>query len=275
MFVNPNQKSVSFGQVLTTLKYLEKEGFTKAQLRKAAPLLFYPTSIIRETLAEMEHLNSEKEADYFLQMCLYFVEREFQFSGDGFFVDYKPQLSEALSKEILRAGGAVTRDETRMEEHQKYGGIPHGGILGETLIASRRNHFDSWNKQSIIRQFSTSCGSRHKLWGISLRNPLEVIKVNSAFLKLRNEWDPSMDQEAFVEATKEVRLVLKIDNSKKTTRMSTCQKMNFKIRTILKLLPSLFYGCSVFLLGCEHRHASPAGWPVSRSEGSDIPERTV
>ncbi len=121
-FVSPSQKSVTLGQLMKTTQLLEEESFTKSQMRNALPLLFYPSSLVVETLREMRgnvdlpNWEKEMQEEHFLRLCLYFVEKDFHFGGDGFFVGFKPGLSEGLLAEIDREVGQSSTKMERLQE---------------------------------------------------------------------------------------------------------------------------------------------------------------
>ncbi len=113
--VSPAQKSVTLGQVSQTLDFLEKKGFTKQQLRRALPLLFYPATLVEEALKEARRhpevgassagWEAERRREDFLCSCLYFVEKDFHFGSDGYLVGFRPALSEAFLAEVERETG--------------------------------------------------------------------------------------------------------------------------------------------------------------------------
>lgn len=247
-FVSPGQRTVTLDRIKATLDLLVREGFTKTQMRAALPLLFYSQTLVEGALREMRAApefagldwDEERRGENFLRLCLYFVERDFNFGGDGFYVGFRP----ALSEEFLGEVGALAETERRWaraaaadadEAGDDYSGAdagpaapPSSPVSGhlepsfdslETRTHPVAQHRPRYHQKQGVRQLHTSAaaprgssggsddGNQKSAWTFRLnfRNPFEAFRVHTEFLKLKSEWDPAMDKASFVEATKEVR----------------------------------------------------------------------
>ncbi len=87
-------------RVPKALALLTDRGFTKAQIRRALPLLHYPVSAIDQHIGKVsEELGVGEEEEIFLLTVLYHIERAANFSGTDAFWMYP---EEAPSEESLR-----------------------------------------------------------------------------------------------------------------------------------------------------------------------------
>ena len=90
--------------------YLEWKSFESDTLkrhffncRNATPLLCFPPSLVDQTLNEIKSKPEPESQDVLLQICLYYIEREFNFSSDGLFTaSQKTFFSEALQTEVAK-----------------------------------------------------------------------------------------------------------------------------------------------------------------------------
>ncbi|CAG2053744.1 unnamed protein product, partial [Timema podura] len=81
--------------VKDTLHYLLELGYTREQVWSNVHLLVYPR--LQTVSGGLVVLESELSASQRLAMCLYFIEKEFHFTGDGVWTD---QATPSLSNEV-------------------------------------------------------------------------------------------------------------------------------------------------------------------------------
>lgn len=82
-FVHREQMVVQLSTVIESMRLLERKGFSAAQLRQATPLLFYSHKIIELKLEQFRDQIDSNEENC-LHVLLYHIDRQFQFSGNGF-----------------------------------------------------------------------------------------------------------------------------------------------------------------------------------------------
>lgn len=212
-FIFPNQHSIPFSRVLNCLKSLEDRGFGKHQIREATPLLFYPHSLVEKKLDEMEHMeefagnwSEEKKKKEVLNICLYLIEKEAHFSSDFVWMGTKPELSNEFYQELKEKLGYVSPLWKRAKENESQSKLSmHNHSVTKTfttpMISARNFHNDQ------IRSFSTSSAheKESKFWGLNVINPFKAIKIREEFKMLQREWDPSIEKDSFLEASKQAR----------------------------------------------------------------------
>ena len=164
------------------------------------------------------------DSNYFnasFQICLYYIELEFNFSSDGLFAGshaqtLSPQLKAEMDKyrdtqEAADDAESEWEDDWDDDTVQEEEDVP---------VKSLRNYSFATSKSCLkanSRLFSSHsafCGTPQNLVqrrsiftgfsGLVLQNPFHWIHVQSEFANLRKEWDPSFKKEDFITGTKHV-----------------------------------------------------------------------
>lgn len=106
LFASKCRVAIPIHRVISVVDFLEREAFSKSQIRHALPILLYPVSVIEKKLQEMRNMsefapwNLERETPLILRCCLYLIERDFSFTSDGTWAETRVTLSEDLLKEV-------------------------------------------------------------------------------------------------------------------------------------------------------------------------------
>lgn len=150
---------IPISRVMQAVRFLEESGFTKVQVRNALPLLLYPVNLIGQHLEEMaleagENWAEDSRGDSVLQLCLYFTEKEFDFTLDGMWSGIQVNFSEALYKELEEVTGyqrplllqAQRKPPVPSEQSQDHSSWPPS----EGLLSVEKHH------HSPCRQLSAS-----------------------------------------------------------------------------------------------------------------------
>ena len=201
---------VPVSRVHHSFKYLSDRGFSEAQMRKALPILFYPSSIIEQNLNEMREdpaFQDDLESEHALNLCLYFIEKEFDYTSDGLWIDGKREFSQALLKAM--------EDEIGYEPNRS----PDNRVSSATSSSSSSRvwqnnqscHFNGGGgglsalSHRQARNFSTASASSAAAKHFMLQNPFTWLRVHFDFQRIKAEWDASLDKDSFIEASKQVR----------------------------------------------------------------------
>ena len=124
---NKNISNLKSYQLCQTLHWLENKGFHKSQIRRALPLLFYHPAILEQKILEIQEMEefqpwSEQleaqnslntDENHMLEVLLYLVEKEFNFSDEGTYfaegnskaISLNNFFTESLCNEILEYTG--------------------------------------------------------------------------------------------------------------------------------------------------------------------------
>jgi hypothetical protein len=173
--------------------------------------LCYPPSLVEQKLNELQSgpLRDE-DRDKLLQICLYFIEKEFNFTSDGLFTGSGSLIfSEKLKSEVdnyrKAAAGANKNADVEVEPTRYSAPIYNTNTFGS---APSRTPL-----QATSRLFSSHSASDHYLQkrpiftgfkGIVLQNPMKWIKIWAEMVNLQKEWDPAFDRKEFLLGTKHV-----------------------------------------------------------------------
>ncbi len=228
---------MELSQINQTIRLLEDKGFTKHQMRKALPLLYYNKNLVEEGLKIMKEADpdldwhEELKKDYALQLCLYYVEKCFDFRPDGFLVGFQPKLTDELLEEMKKSTNKMEEKVEELQENkekvEEVMPISNDSVIkflsrqqtvGSNVVSGDRTSRMSMAKTGV-RQLHTSASSdlaRGDVLAtfyyqagsggtniVGLRNPLREMQVKAEFNLLR-QWDPSVTYESFVEAAQEV-----------------------------------------------------------------------
>ena len=124
---NKNISNLKSYQLCQTLHWLENKGFHKSQIRRALPLLYYHPAILEQKILEIQEMEefqpwSEQleaqncittDENRILEVLLYLVEKEFNFSDEGTYfaegnskaISLNNFFTESFCKEILEYTG--------------------------------------------------------------------------------------------------------------------------------------------------------------------------
>lgn len=218
-------KSKGFGNVEAkrieeTLKCLTDRKFTKEQIKKALPLLFYPKTIVEQKLEEVPHMpemqpwQEQKECDMsnpdngLLNVVLFLVEKEFNFTPEGIYTgssnDFSPELYQELDKLDLDEEEDSSNELSVKQEIIHAVKIPskNSSPVHHPVLSAMGQSVRLLSTESNIgqqrRDFSNTKG--HVFF---LQNPFKWLRIQSEFAKLKQEWDPQFDQGEFLEGTKQ------------------------------------------------------------------------
>jgi hypothetical protein len=154
---------------------------------------------------------------FILQVCLYYIEREFNFTSDGLFAEtqsatFSPQFQAELEK---YRDSQVDADE--YDENSAWDDVPLQRDIPVTLRSSYNYCATKGVLQANARLFSSHSAfpgthdnvfQRRSIFtgfrGVVLQNPFRWIQVQSEFTNLRMEWDPSFNKKDFITGTKHV-----------------------------------------------------------------------
>ena len=176
----------------------------------------YPPSLVEQKLNEL-HL--EQDRDRLLQICLYSIEREFNFTSDGLFVSgsCSYQFSAELKNEVNKYSSNKAKtsddydDDTDENHTSKYLSSFHNtSSFGSSnriclnLQASSRLFSSHSGTGSFIQKRQIFTGIK----GLVLQNPLQWLKVSAELVNQQREWDPSFKKNDFIDGTKQVNFNL-------------------------------------------------------------------
>ena len=169
---------------------------------------------MEQKLAEMmSGPHRDEDPDRFLQICLYFIEKEFNFSSDGLFSSsgsqkFSPELLSEIDKykrasDDVIADGDVTSDaDEDSARWSLYGsGSSSFGVSNRSCLHASSRLLSSHSASDHYvprRQFFSG------LKGIVLQNPMRMLRVWAELVNLQKEWDPSFDKGDFLLGTKHV-----------------------------------------------------------------------
>ncbi len=192
---------------------------------------------------ELEKQEKERQEEHFLRLGLYFVEKDFHFGSNCFFVGFRPELSEGLLKEIDREVRQSSIKKERMleepadrwarEDVKKDSPSPdsingvfhsHGAFAHQRVLSGRKQQQQHQEVRQLHSSGATMAMSEgsgraktttgefvllfrrqgRRPFALVLQSPFRTMQVHMEFLKLK-EWDPSLDKVAFMEATKKVK----------------------------------------------------------------------
>jgi hypothetical protein len=183
--------------------------------RGATPLLFFPPNLVAQKLDEIESNSEPEDKDRILQICLYHIEREFNFTSDGLFTGRRTfNISDELLAEVDKyrerpATKDFKKKGERLSTHQ------------DTYAKIKKNEYHVPSKVGCL-QANASLFSSHSGFsespghffqkrmfyagfrGFVLPNPFTWIRVESELIRLQTEWDPSFKKTEFIDGTKHV-----------------------------------------------------------------------
>lgn len=152
-----------------------------------------------------------EDPDRFLQICLYLIEKEFNFSTDGLFSSsgshkFSPVLLREIEKyKQLSDDVSVTNDviDEREEENSRWGlySSSNFGASNRSCLHASSRLFSSHSASDHFvpkRQFFSG------FKGVVLQNPMRMLRVWAELVNLKKEWDQSFSKEEFLLGTKHV-----------------------------------------------------------------------
>jgi len=191
--------------------------------RDATPLLFFPPNLVAQKLDEIESNSESEDKDRILQICLYHIEREFNFTSDGLFTGRRTvNISDELLAEVDKyRERSATKDFEKKGERQKslsthqsrsnfgrpswphttanWSSTRHSGLQANASLFSSHSGF-SESPDHYLQKRMFFAGFR----GFVLPNPFTWIRVESELIRLQTEWDPSFKKTEFIDGTKHV-----------------------------------------------------------------------
>lgn len=204
--------SVPMSRIHTVLARLTARGFTKEQIKRATPLLCYPPSLVEQKLDEISS-NHDTENVNFLHVCLYYIEREFNFTAEGLFAGVQ---TDHYSRELLqeidrhRRPQKVERDsDDHFDEEEDVESLhfpsPRDVRMAGCLQANARLFSSATFSGSPENFFIQRRLLFHnRSLGIVLQNPVDWLQVQFNFQKIKEQWDPSFKKKEFLQGTKHV-----------------------------------------------------------------------
>jgi hypothetical protein len=177
--------------------------------RDATPLLFFPTNLVAQKLDEIESSSRPEDEARILQICLYQIEREFNFTSDGLFTGrHNTNISNPLNAEVdkYRKRPVTTECERsktltpprRPQLGSKFSS-PKGCLQAKAYLFSSQSALSESPDHYFQKRMFFS-GFR----GFVLPNPFTWIQVESELIRLQTEWDPSFKKTEFIHGTKHV-----------------------------------------------------------------------
>jgi hypothetical protein len=96
-------------RITQSFSLLKQRGFSLAQMRRAVPLLYFPSALIEQKLEEMKETREvagvAEDSLHYLHICLFLIERELDYATDGILssvatLDFTPELYTEMAKQL-------------------------------------------------------------------------------------------------------------------------------------------------------------------------------
>eukprot|EP00092_Neocalanus_flemingeri_P015644 GFUD01016933.1.p1 GENE.GFUD01016933.1~~GFUD01016933.1.p1 ORF type:complete len:656 (-),score=255.71 GFUD01016933.1:58-2025(-) len=185
----PHGKDVPLRIVVDSVMFLESLDFSKQQIERGFPIVFYSKKIIAEHIPSVEAVLGSDWMERENALCLlnYFIEVEQKFSFDLIYTGIVESYEEGLSEEFFKELPSVTQAQASTAQPKP---LLASSQLSPLAGAKHRSFHTSSCLQNKEEEHKT-----RKIKLFHFQNPITRLKIFLKFLEVKQQWDPTLDQQ--------------------------------------------------------------------------------
>jgi len=190
----PYAKDVPLRVVVDTLEYLHKLGFSKEQIRKGFPVLFYGKKILNEFINKEDRFLDPnwKVKDNALCLLHYAIEAQQNFSFTLIYTGLMDSYEEGLSEEFLNA----LPEWSSFSQSAKF----KKDMLLKTTSSSKV--FDNKRSFHTSSKLNRNDQDLRKVRIFHFQNPFTLLNIHMKLREVQQYWDPGFNKEEFLTGAK-------------------------------------------------------------------------